>query len=257
MTYSIDPRLLRLTGELLAAGSGTFGAAEIQRLFSGALADQTLYRAETAALLIAALTVLPRADAEARRRFADLAEGARQDDAGMESWILKSISESLLQRAAGLIAGRGRTHKVARKDVLDLMSVAYLGGPGPARAISPDESMAFLVIRELFDGRLAPDALKLLDELCAAAREDGYTLGAGQPPSTGTTPPPGSGSRQCGACAGMGSVTCSSCGGHGYHRRTGTRTRSDGSTEYYQEDIPCGCNGGRVQCTSCGGTGHR
>jgi hypothetical protein len=52
MSYPIDHPLLRLTGERLAAGSGTFGEREIRRLFDGALEDDTLYRAGTAALLI-------------------------------------------------------------------------------------------------------------------------------------------------------------------------------------------------------------
>jgi hypothetical protein len=241
---------------VLATGSGTFGAAEVRRLFAGVLEDQEVYRAETAAVLVSYVAVHPRADADARRRFADLAANARIDDPDLEPWIAKSFSAPLLQRAAALIAGRGRQHKVARKDILDLMNAAYHGGSGPSPRISPDEGLAFLVIRELFDGRLAADAQKALDDVCAAVREDGHSIGPSQSSSGGTAPGTGSGTRQCGACVGMGSVTCSSCGGLGYHIRSGSRTRPDGSTEYYQEHIPCRCTGGRVGCGRCGGSGR-
>lgn len=256
MRYAIDRRLLRLTGELLAAGPGTFGGADVRRLFGGALEDTTLVHAETAAILVASVAVRPLADADARRLLAETSASASQDDPDLEPWIARSISAPLLLRAVILIAGRGRHHRVARSDVVELVSAAYQGGRGPAGAISSDEGLAFLVIRELLDGRLAADARKLLDEVCAAAREDGCSLGPSTPTPGGTAPVPPTGGRQCGACAGMGSVTCSACSGHGYHVRSGTRTRLDGSTEYYQDHVPCSCAGGRTRCGRCGGSGR-
>jgi hypothetical protein len=256
MSYPIDHPLLRLTGELLAAGSGTFGEREIRRLFDGALEDDTLYRAETAALLVAYVTVHPLADAYARQRFSDVADGARDDDPNLEDWIVRSFSRPLLHRAAALVAGRGSAHRVSKADVLTLLDAAFHGGPGPARAITPDESMAFLVIRQLLDGHLTPEARGLLDEMYQAITEDGYSIGPSRPPSAGAAPYPGSGTRQCGRCAGMGSVTCGACGGHGYHRRTTTRTRHDGSTEYDEAQTPCSCAGGWTPCGQCGGSGR-
>lgn len=256
MGYQIDRRLLRLTGDLLAAGSGVFHAADVRRLCVGALEDDTLVPAEMAAILVASMAVGPFADADARGLFAEAANAARQDDPDLEPWIASSISAALLRRGAILIAGRGRQYPVPRSDVVDLIGAAYLGGPGPARAITADEAIALLAIRELFDGRLTADARQLFDEFCATAREDGYSLGTGAPAPGGTAPPSGPAARQCGACAGSGAVTCSACGGHGYHVRSGTRTRADGSTEYYQEHVPCSCSGGRVRCGRCAGSGR-
>jgi hypothetical protein len=190
MSDAIDRRLLRLTGGLLAAGPGTFGAADVRRLFRGALEDDTLTHAETAAILVASVAVRPLADADARRLFADVSANARQDDPDLEPWIARSISAPLLLSAVVLIASQDRGYMVKRSDVIDLMTEAYQGGPGPPRAITPDEGLAFLVIRELFDGRLAADAQKLLDDFCAAARADGYSLGGSDPSPGGTAPPP-------------------------------------------------------------------
>lgn len=62
--------------------------------------------------------------------------------------------------------------------------------------------------------------------------------------------------KSCRACNGLGGKSCSACGGRGYQSRSGTRIRSDGQPEYYQEDITCTyCSGGRVRCTYCGGSG--
>lgn len=256
MSYAIDRRLLRLAGELLAAGPGTFGADDVRRLFRGALEDDALTPAETAAILVAAAAVRPLLKTDAGRLFAEASIGAAQDDPALEPWIAQSISAPLLRRAVFLIAGRGRGHAVTRPDIVELLRVAFDGGPSPAGAISPEEARAILVIRELLDGRLAADALRLLDDFCAAAHEDGYSLGSSPPSRGGTTPPPPTGGAQCRACTGTGSVTCSACGGHGYHMRSGTRTRPDGSTEYYQEHVPCSCTGGRVRCGRCHGSGR-
>ena len=63
--------------------------------------------------------------------------------------------------------------------------------------------------------------------------------------------------QQCGYCSGSGMVTCSSCYGMGYHNSSYTRTNWDGSVEYVNEQIPCGCSGGRSVCSACGGSGMK
>lgn len=254
MGYAIDRRLIRLAGDLLAGGSGTFTATDVRRVFGGALQDDALAQAETAAILAVYVTVFSRANAEAKRLLESVANNSRQDDPYLWPWLLQSLSARLLGQAATLIAGRGARRRVSRKDVLALMSDAYQQG-GSSPGLSAQESLAFLVIRELLHGRLAPDAQQTLDKQCAVINQDGLSLGDdGSSGGTGDTP--GGGGRQCGACSGTGYQTCGSCGGYGYHTRSGTRTRYDGSTEYYQEQVPCSCSGGRVRCGRCGGTGR-
>jgi hypothetical protein len=249
MSYSIDRRLLRLAGELLAKGSGTFTAADVRTVFRSATQDKVLLVQETAAILVIYATVVQRADAEARGLFQSAAENMRNDDPDLEPWVVRKVSGQLLRRAAELIAG-GKQRRVSQKEIIDLMTDAYRSD-----GINRDEAMAFLVIRELFEGRMATDAQQWLDNLCAAIHEDGVTLGTAAP-GGGGTPPPGGGSRQCSACSGVGYQTCGSCGGYGYHTRSGTRTRYDGSTEYYQERVPCSCGAGRVVCGRCRGSGR-
>jgi len=61
----------------------------------------------------------------------------------------------------------------------------------------------------------------------------------------------------CGVCGGVGRTRCSSCGGTGTHPRSASRTRYDGSIEYYTEQVPCySCSGGRITCSRCGGSGQ-
>jgi hypothetical protein len=252
MGYAIDRRLIRLTGDLLAAGTGTFTAADARQLFRGALNDNVLTAPELAAILVVHATVARIADAEAARLLDNVARNSRNDDPDLEPWIVGNLSGQLLRRAAPLIAGRKR-RPITRSEVTGLMSDAYQGGK--SEGISRDEALAFLVIRELLQNRMAADAQQTLDKLCAAIHEDGVTLG-NQGSTTDDNDTPGGRGRQCGACSGSGYQTCGSCGGYGYHTRNGTRTRYDGSTEYYQERVPCSCNSGRLRCGRCAGSGR-
>lgn len=249
MSYPIDRRLIRLAGELLAKGSGTFTATDVRTVFRGAMQDKVLLVPEAAAILVIYSMVARSADTEAQRLLEDVAQSWRNENPELEPWVVRNVSGPLLRRAAALIAGDGQ-RRVSRQEILGLMSEAY-----QSNGINKDEAMAFLVIRELFEGRMAADAQQQLDKLCAAINEDGVTLGTASR-GGGSTPPPGGGSRQCGACSGIGYQTCGSCGGYGYHTRSGTRTRYDGSTEFYQERVPCSCGAGRVVCGRCGGSGR-
>ncbi len=64
---------------------------------------------------------------------------------------------------------------------------------------------------------------------------------------------------QCMTCYGVGKITCSACIGYGYHNVNGTRTRWDGSVEYYTDQVPCssfGCIEGKLFCPACRGSGQ-
>lgn len=82
-----------------------------------------------------------------------------------------------------------------------------------------------------------------------------------QPSQQQTTTPSQSSSsnriQNCTFCHGSGMITCSSCNGMGYHTSSYTSIDWQGNPEYINQDIPCGCSGGRTTCPSCGGSGMK
>jgi hypothetical protein len=254
MSYAIDTRLLRAAGDLLAAGNGHFSLHDYEHVCDGMMEGGEMKPPEQAAWVVMLLAVHDRCNAKARVRIQTVVDLGRDIDPQIEPWVVRAVSATLLQRGVALIAGRGATHKVSLDDLKALIGYAVTTGPGGS-SLSGDESLAFLVLFEMLHGRTTPEAQELLERQSTIISNAGFSLD-GAAPTSGSRPSPAPGFHQCGACEGTGTVTCGSCGGVGYHQHSRTRQRYDGSTEYYQENVPCSCNGGRLHCAACGGTGR-
>jgi hypothetical protein len=76
MSDTIDRRLVRQVGNLLAAGSGTFSAADVRRMFQAAQADNRLLPAEGTAMLVLCVAVGERCDEEAAALLLELVHAA-------------------------------------------------------------------------------------------------------------------------------------------------------------------------------------
>jgi hypothetical protein len=195
MLHSLDVRVIRRAGDLLAAGGGAFRAADVADLVPLVIDDSTdqVTRPGACALLVVQEALRDRAEPEAADLLDELGAAMRHDDPNLARWVAHSFAPAVLHAAADLLASAGRSHRVSKAQALALVSRATTG---PALDATSSEARALLVARELLGGRLARDAQKLFDEMAVRMAAEGLTLSSATESPSRLRKPPRAGTRQ-------------------------------------------------------------